>query len=169
MSYIHGALCKATNFNVVYIWTYVWQRWKPSLSIYLLHNVSTLNLCRKLSCGTVVCKHIASYQGYPNYGWDLIWYLKSSGYAENLNNSILPFKISYIGSLRFGCYYSAFGKSLCTYERCWKWCVRASSQAWTRLNLFANTFCRTAFGKSLCTYGRCCKWCARATIQTWNV
>jgi hypothetical protein len=33
MSYIYGAPCKARNFNVVYIWTYVWQRWKPSLSI----------------------------------------------------------------------------------------------------------------------------------------
>jgi hypothetical protein len=28
MSYIYGAPCKARNFNVVYIWTYVWQRWK---------------------------------------------------------------------------------------------------------------------------------------------
>jgi hypothetical protein len=26
MSYIYGAPCKARNFNVVYIWTYVWQR-----------------------------------------------------------------------------------------------------------------------------------------------
>jgi hypothetical protein len=33
MSYIHGIPCKSRNFNVVYIWTYVWQRWKPSLSI----------------------------------------------------------------------------------------------------------------------------------------
>jgi hypothetical protein len=33
MSYICGAPCKARNFNVVYIWTYVWQRWKPSLFI----------------------------------------------------------------------------------------------------------------------------------------
>jgi hypothetical protein len=33
MSYICGAPCKARHFNVVYIWTYVWQRWKPSLSI----------------------------------------------------------------------------------------------------------------------------------------
>jgi hypothetical protein len=33
MSYIYGAPCIARNFNVVYIWTYVWQRWKPSLSI----------------------------------------------------------------------------------------------------------------------------------------
>jgi hypothetical protein len=39
---------------------------------YLLHNVSTLNQCRKLSWGTVVCKHFASYQDYPNYRWDLI-------------------------------------------------------------------------------------------------
>jgi hypothetical protein len=41
------------------------------VSFYLLHNVSTLNHCRKLSCVTVVCKHFASYQGYPNYRWDL--------------------------------------------------------------------------------------------------
>jgi hypothetical protein len=33
MLYIYGAPCKARNFNVVYIWTYVWQRWKPYLSI----------------------------------------------------------------------------------------------------------------------------------------
>jgi hypothetical protein len=35
MSYIYGAPRKARNVNVVYIyiWTYVWQRWKPSLSI----------------------------------------------------------------------------------------------------------------------------------------
>jgi hypothetical protein len=40
--------------------------------------------------------------------------------------------------------YSAFGKSLCTYKSCWKWRPRASIQAWTRLILFANTFCRSA-------------------------
>jgi hypothetical protein len=39
---------------------------------YLLHNISTLNQCRKLSCGTVVCKHFASYQDYPTHKWDLI-------------------------------------------------------------------------------------------------
>jgi hypothetical protein len=33
MSYIYGDPCKARNVNVVYIWTYVWQFWKPSLSI----------------------------------------------------------------------------------------------------------------------------------------
>jgi hypothetical protein len=31
---------------------------------------------QKLSCVTVVCKHFANYQGYPNYRWDLIWYVK---------------------------------------------------------------------------------------------
>jgi hypothetical protein len=41
-------------------------------AVYLLHNVLTLNQCRKLSCGAIVCKHFASYQGYPNYRWDLI-------------------------------------------------------------------------------------------------
>jgi hypothetical protein len=45
--------------------------------------------------------------------------------------------------------YSACGKSPCCYERCWKWCPRLSVQAWTRLILIANTFCRSAFGKSL--------------------
>jgi hypothetical protein len=40
--------------------------------LYLLHNVSILNKCRKFSCVTVVCKHFASDQGYPNYKWDLI-------------------------------------------------------------------------------------------------
>jgi hypothetical protein len=42
-----------------------------AVSFYLLHNVSTMNQ-RTFSCGTVVCKHFASYQDYPNYKWDLI-------------------------------------------------------------------------------------------------
>jgi hypothetical protein len=42
-----------------------------AFSFSFLHNVSTLNKCRKLSCVTVVCKHFASYQGYPNYRLDL--------------------------------------------------------------------------------------------------
>jgi hypothetical protein len=70
MSYIYGAPCRARNFNVAYIWTYVRQHWNRLF--YLLHNVSTLNQCRKLSCGTVVRKHFVSYQVYPNYRWDLI-------------------------------------------------------------------------------------------------
>jgi hypothetical protein len=47
-----------------------------AVSFYLPHNVSTLNQFRKLSCGTVVCKHFASYKGYTNYQWDLIRYAK---------------------------------------------------------------------------------------------
>jgi hypothetical protein len=43
-----------------------------AVSFSLLHNVSALNQCRKLSCVTVVCKHFASDQDYPNYTWDLI-------------------------------------------------------------------------------------------------
>jgi hypothetical protein len=43
-----------------------------AVSFYLLHNVSTLNKCRKFSRVTVVCKHFASYRDYPNYKWDLI-------------------------------------------------------------------------------------------------
>jgi hypothetical protein len=40
-----------------------------AVSFYLLHNVSTLNQCRKLSCDVVVCKHFATCQGYSNYRW----------------------------------------------------------------------------------------------------
>jgi hypothetical protein len=43
-----------------------------AVSFYLLHNVSTLNQCRKLSCVTVVCKHFARYHDYSNYKWYLI-------------------------------------------------------------------------------------------------
>jgi hypothetical protein len=39
--------------------------------LYLLHSVSALNQYRKFSYATVVCKHFASYQDYPNYKWDL--------------------------------------------------------------------------------------------------
>jgi hypothetical protein len=44
-----------------------------AVSFYLLHNVSKLKQCRKFSWVTVVCKHLAGYEGYPNYRWDLIW------------------------------------------------------------------------------------------------
>jgi hypothetical protein len=47
-----------------------------AVSFYVLYNISALNQYRKLSCGTIVCKHIASYQDYPNYRWDLIRYAK---------------------------------------------------------------------------------------------
>jgi hypothetical protein len=47
-----------------------------AVSFYLLHNVSKQNQCRKFSCVTVVCKHVDSYQGYPNYIWELIRYPK---------------------------------------------------------------------------------------------
>jgi hypothetical protein len=53
-----------------------------AVSFYFLHNVSTLNQCRKFSCVTVVCKHFASYQGYPNYKWDF------NSVAQGLNISV---------------------------------------------------------------------------------
>ena len=31
-----------------------------TVSLYLLHNVSTLNQCREVSCVTFVCKHFVS-------------------------------------------------------------------------------------------------------------
>jgi hypothetical protein len=47
-----------------------------AVSLYLLHNVSTLNQCRKFFCVTVVCKHFAKNQDYSNYNWNLIRYAK---------------------------------------------------------------------------------------------
>jgi hypothetical protein len=52
-------------------------------SFYLLHNVLTLNQFRKFSCVTVVCKHFASYQDYPNYKWDLFGSLRVKGRCVN--------------------------------------------------------------------------------------
>jgi hypothetical protein len=43
-----------------------------AVSFYLLHSVSTLNQCKKFYFVTIVCKHFASYQYYPNYKLDLI-------------------------------------------------------------------------------------------------
>ena len=56
--YIYGAPSKARNANVVYIWTMFGNA--ETVSFYLLHNVSTLNQCREVSCVTFVCKHFAS-------------------------------------------------------------------------------------------------------------
>jgi hypothetical protein len=72
MSYIYGAPCKTRNFNIVYIHMDLLLATLEAASFYFLHSVSTLNQCTKSSCDTVVCKHFASYQDYPNYKWDLI-------------------------------------------------------------------------------------------------
>jgi hypothetical protein len=66
----YGAPCKARNFNVVYIYGLTFGNAESRFD--LLHNVSTLNQCRKFFRITVACKHFASYQDYPNYKWDLI-------------------------------------------------------------------------------------------------
>ena len=61
ISYIYGAPSNARNANVVY--TYIYGPTfgnAETVSFYLLHNVSTLNQCREVSCVTFVCKHFAS-------------------------------------------------------------------------------------------------------------
>jgi hypothetical protein len=69
-----------TPYIYIYLFIYLFMDLRletlKAISFYLLHNVSILNQCRKLSFVTAVCKHYASYQGYPNYRWDLIWYAK---------------------------------------------------------------------------------------------
>ena len=59
MSYIYGAPSKARNANVVFIYGPTFGN-AETVSFYLLHNVSTLNQCREVSCVTFVCKHFAS-------------------------------------------------------------------------------------------------------------
>ena len=59
ISYIYGAPSKARNANIVYIYGPTFGN-AETVSFYLLHNVSTLNQCRVVSCVTFVCKHFAS-------------------------------------------------------------------------------------------------------------
>jgi len=59
MSYIYGAPSKARNANVVYIYRPTFGKAK-TVSFYFLHNVSTLNQCREVSCVTFVCKHLCA-------------------------------------------------------------------------------------------------------------
>ena len=49
MSYIYGAPSKARNANVVYIWTYVWQRWN-SLFLSAAQCFNTESMQRGFLC-----------------------------------------------------------------------------------------------------------------------
>jgi len=53
-----------TLYIYIYIYIYIYMDLRlamlKALSFYLLHNVSTLNQCRLISCVTFVCKHFAS-------------------------------------------------------------------------------------------------------------
>ena len=49
MSYIYGASSKARNANVVYVWTYVWQRWN-SLFLFAAQCFNTESMQRGFLC-----------------------------------------------------------------------------------------------------------------------
>ena len=49
MSYIYGAHSKTRNANVVYIWTYVWQRWN-SLFLFAAQCFNTESMQRGFLC-----------------------------------------------------------------------------------------------------------------------
>jgi hypothetical protein len=89
MSYIYVELLVKPEILTSYIYGPTFDNAESHLFLFAAQCFN-LNQCRKLSCVTVVCKHFASYKGYPKYRWDLIWYTK-------VNNK-----------------YSAFGKSVCT-------------------------------------------------------
>jgi hypothetical protein len=91
MSYIYGATCKARNFNVVYIYIYTQYIYGPTfgkaesrLFLFAAQCFNTESMQKVILWHSCVCKQFASYQGYPNYRWDLIWYamVKRSVYKE---------------------------------------------------------------------------------------
>jgi hypothetical protein len=71
MSYIYGAPCKARNFNIIYVYGPTFGKAESYLFLFAAQcfNIESM---RKV----MLCKYFASYQGYPNYRWDLIWYAK---------------------------------------------------------------------------------------------
>jgi hypothetical protein len=52
--------------EILKLYIYLRLATQKAISFYWLHNVSKLNQLKKFSCVTVVCKHFASYQDYPN-------------------------------------------------------------------------------------------------------
>jgi len=59
MSYIYMELLVKPEMLTSYIYGPTFGK-AETVSFYLLHNVSTLNQCREVSCVTFVCKHFAS-------------------------------------------------------------------------------------------------------------
>ena len=59
MSYIYMELLVKPDMLTSYIYGPTFGN-AETVSFYLLHNVSTLNQCREVSCVTFVCKHFAS-------------------------------------------------------------------------------------------------------------
>ena len=59
LSYIYMELLVKPEMLTSYIYEPTFGN-AETVSIYLLHNVSTLNQCREVSCVTFVCKHFAS-------------------------------------------------------------------------------------------------------------
>ena len=59
MSYIYMELLVKPEMLTSYIYGPTFGN-VETVSFYLLHNVSTLNQCREVSCVTFVCKHFAS-------------------------------------------------------------------------------------------------------------
>ena len=59
MSYIYMELLVKPEMLTSYIYGPKFGN-AETVSFYLLHNISTLNQCREVSCVTFVCKHFAS-------------------------------------------------------------------------------------------------------------
>jgi hypothetical protein len=75
MSYIYGAPCKVRNFNVVCIYGPTFGNAESRLFLFAAQYVNAESV-QKVILVTVVCKHFASCQDYPNYRWDLIRYAR---------------------------------------------------------------------------------------------
>ena len=63
MSYIYIYICMELLVKPEMLTSYIYGSTSgnaETVSFYLMHNVSTLNQCREVSCVTFVCKHFAS-------------------------------------------------------------------------------------------------------------
>ena len=60
MSYIHMEVLVKPEMLTSYIYGPMFGN-AETVSFYLLHNFSTLNQCREVSCVTFVCKHKVSH------------------------------------------------------------------------------------------------------------
>jgi hypothetical protein len=73
--YIYMGLLVKPEILMLYIYGPMFGNAESHLFLSAAQSFNT-DQCRKLFCGTFVCKHFASYRGYPNYKWDLILYAK---------------------------------------------------------------------------------------------
>src|SRR5215475_413985 len=75
MSYIYMELLVKPEILTSYIYGPTFVNTESRLFLFAAKCFNAESV-QKVSSITVLCKHFTSYQGYPNYRWDLIRYTK---------------------------------------------------------------------------------------------